>query len=360
MGDIEPFGFVDGVSQPVFDWDVARTPGTKADRAFTNRIALGEILLGYYNEYGFRADSPRLAPGDPNAALLNPPPEVASVQDLGRNGSYLVFRQLAQDVRGFWRWVGAEAERVGVDPAALAEAMVGRRMNGAPLPDIETGLDVPGVDPADRGVNGFVFDADPDGLSCPIGAHIRRANPRTGDAPPGAEGAIDNLLATLGLTARRQRTPTSSTLPWEENNTVWPLPAPRGRRDRLGPLPSHSATRPRIWDEDRPPGGARSRDARPEAGLQFICLNANIARQFEFVQGAWLASAKFAGLTGEQDPLLGNREPFPAAPSDQDARAHGQLYAARRRASLPPCGRPAAVRHREGRRLFLHARGSRR
>ena len=29
------------------------------------------------------------------------------------------------------------------------------------------------------------------------------------------------------------------------------------------------------------------------------------------MQGAWLASAKFAGLTGEQDPLLGNREPFP-------------------------------------------------
>ena len=53
MGDIEPFGFADGISQPVFDWDVARTPGTKADRAFTNRIALGEILLGYYNEYGF-------------------------------------------------------------------------------------------------------------------------------------------------------------------------------------------------------------------------------------------------------------------------------------------------------------------
>ena len=72
MGDIEPFGFADGISQPVFDWDVARTPGTKADRAFTNRIALGEILLGYYNEYGFRADSPKLAPGDPNAALLNP------------------------------------------------------------------------------------------------------------------------------------------------------------------------------------------------------------------------------------------------------------------------------------------------
>ena len=314
MGDIEPFGFADGISQPVFDWDLVRTPGTKADRAFTNRIALGEILLGYYNEYGFRADSPKLPPGDPNAALLNQGAGDASVNDLGRNGSYLVFRQLAQDVRGFWRWVGAEAERAGMDPAALAEAMVGRRINGAPLPDIETGLDLPGVDRADRGVNGFVFDADPDGLSCPIGAHIRRANPRTGDAPPGAEGAIDNLLATLGLTARWRRTPTSSTLPWEENNTVWPYL--RREDDAIASTRFH-----RILRRGREYGTKIDRRAAldlttpdPEAGLQFICLNANIARQFEFVQGAWLASAKFAGLTGEQDPLIGNREPFPAPP----------------------------------------------
>jgi deferrochelatase/peroxidase EfeB len=314
MGGIEPFGFADGLSQPVFDWDVARTPGTKGDRAFTNRIALGEILLGYYNEYGFRADSPRLAPGDPNATLLNPLPGGGSLNDLGRNGSYLVFRQLAQDVRGFWRWIGAEAERVGVDPATLAEAMVGRRMNGAPLADIETGLDLPGVDPADRGLNGFVFDADPDGLSCPIGAHIRRANPRTGDTPPGAEGGIDNLLATLGLTVRRQRRPTSSTLPWEENNTVWPYL--RREDDAIASARFH-----RILRRGREYGTRIDRWAAldrttpdPEAGLQFICLNASIARQFEFVQGAWLASAKFAGLTGEQDPLIGNREPFPAPP----------------------------------------------
>ena len=136
-------------------------------------------------------------------------------------------------------------------------------MNGAPLPDIETGLDLPGVDPADRGVNGFVFDADPDGLSCPIGAHIRRANPRTGDAPPGAEGAIDNLLATLGLTARRQRTPTSSTLPWEENNTVWPYL--RREDDAIASARFHRILRRgREYGTkiDRR-GGARSRDARP-------------------------------------------------------------------------------------------------
>ena len=72
MEDIEPFGFADGISQPVFDWDVARTPGTKADRAFTNRIALGEILLGYYNEYGFEADSPKLGAGRSERCATEP------------------------------------------------------------------------------------------------------------------------------------------------------------------------------------------------------------------------------------------------------------------------------------------------
>ncbi|MBV9287531.1 MAG: peroxidase [Hyphomicrobiales bacterium] len=314
MGGVEPFGFADGISQPTFDWDHARTPGTKADRAFTNLIALGEILLGYHNEYGFPADSPEFVPVDPNAALLKPAAGEAGRRDLGRNGSYLVFRQLAQDVRGFWRWVAEEAGRTGVDPEVLAEAMVGRRMNGAPLADFETGLALPGVDSGRRAVNGFLFDADPDGLSCPIGAHIRRANPRTGDVPAGVDGPIDALLVTLGLTTRRLRKPTASTLPWEENTTVWPYL--RHEDDAIASSRFH-----RILRRGREYGRKIDRAAAldpatpdPEAGLQFICLNANIGRQFEFVQGAWLASAKFASLTGEQDPLLGNREPFPGRP----------------------------------------------
>ena len=44
--------------------------------------------------------------------------------------------------------------------------------------------------------------------------------------------------------------------------------------------------------------------------MHFICLNGNISRQFEFVQNAWLMNSKFNGMTGETDPLLGNREPL--------------------------------------------------
>jgi deferrochelatase/peroxidase EfeB len=56
---------------------------------------------------------------------------------------------------------------------------------------------------------------------------------------------------------------------------------------------------------------ARSAAGYPagDAGLHFICLAANIKRQFEFVQSAWLVGSKFAGLTGESDPMVGHRLP---------------------------------------------------
>jgi deferrochelatase/peroxidase EfeB len=48
-----------------------------------------------------------------------------------------------------------------------------------------------------------------------------------------------------------------------------------------------------------------------------MCLNANIQRQFEFVQSAWITGNRFDGLHDESDPLLGNRRPGPGAtPSD--------------------------------------------
>jgi deferrochelatase/peroxidase EfeB len=321
MGGVEPFGFVDGVSQPSFDWDRARTPGGPADRRYTNLLALGELLLGYRNEYGYPARSPVLSGDEKNAAVLPPSAHPPDSRDLGRNGSYLVYRQLAQDVLGFWRWTTKEAERAATGPEALAESMIGRRLDGAPLGDFEVGLPIAGVDPQNLAANGFEFEADPDGLSCPLGAHIRRANPRTGDAPPGEDGPPDNLLATLGLTTRRRRRPTSSTLPWPRNTTIRFFV--RSQDDAVASARFH-----RILRRGREYGVKIDRRAAlepstpdPQAGLHFICLNADIARQFEFVQSAWLAASKFAGLSGEQDPLLGNRQPFPTPPVAAEAQA---------------------------------------
>jgi deferrochelatase/peroxidase EfeB len=49
---------------------------------------------------------------------------------------------------------------------------------------------------------------------------------------------------------------------------------------------------------------AASGPEQDERGLHFICLNANIARQFEFVQHTWINNPRFAGLYDEPDPLV--------------------------------------------------------
>jgi deferrochelatase/peroxidase EfeB len=347
MDDVEPFGFSDGISQPSFDWDRPRTPGTTADRDYTNLLALGELLLGYRNEYGLLTERPWLDASEKNAGMLPKASHPPGRRDLGLNGSYLVYRQLAQDVRGFWRWVAGEAARVSVTMDELAESMVGRRLGGEPLADLTLGRSIPGVESRNSDFNGFLYDTDPDGLSCPIGAHIRRANPRTGDAPGGRQGPLDNLLVMLGLTVRRARAATSSTLPWPRNTTVWPFL--RSEDDAIASARFH-----RILRRGREYGGQIDRKSAldpatpdPQAGIHFLCLNANIARQFEFVQGAWIASAKFAALTGEQDPLLGNREPFPTAPIAKPQPTDGF--------SRP--GAPPQCRHATGLPQFVNVRG---
>ena len=316
----EPFGFADGVSQPQIDWAGARRPNTPADLDYGNRIAAGEFVLGYVNEYGLITQRPLLAPGEDPAGILPRDAEAAGRPDLGRNGSYLVLRQLDQDVRGFWRFARAH----GGQP--LAEAMVGRRLDGQPLV-ATSGKAIRGVGPKpdDLRLNGFDFDSDPQGLACPFAGHIRRANPRTGDMPGGDRGLVATLLGQLGFGIDRR----ADTIASSRFHRL----LRRGRKYGRTLTPAQAAD-PATPD--------------PKAGLLFVGLCASLARQFEFVQGAWLASAKFGGLTGEQDPLLGSRAPFPG---DQRTDSFRQPQAA------GPCREiealPQFIRVRGGGYFFL-------
>ena len=251
MGGLEPFGFVDGGSQPSFDWDRPRTPGTKADRDYTNLLALGELLLGYRNEYGLLTERPLLAADEKNAAILRRDGHPSAPGDLGLNGSYLVFRQLDQHVPRFWQWVASEAARVGVTSDEFAESMVGRRLDGKPLADLTIGRTIPGVEANDSGINGFLYDTDPDGLSCPLGSHIRRANPRTGDAPGGQTGTARQspCHAWIDLSARPPADRVHAAVAAQYHGVA--IRPVRGRRRGIGPLPSHPAARPGIWRADR-------------------------------------------------------------------------------------------------------------
>jgi Dyp-type peroxidase family len=233
----EPFGFRDGIVQPY----VAGSP--RAREAHEVEVPAGEFVLGYSNAYD----------------ELPPSPCGMDGFDIGKNGSYLVYRKLQQDTAGFWQCMLDRARPNGdaAQAAKLASSMVGRWPSGAPLvryPDHDPG---PGAEKEP-----FAFDAeDPEGMKCPLGAHIRRANPRD-MLPPNAE---------------------------ESRRAV-------GRH--------------RLLRRGRPYGPAakgtpaqRARSDGAERGLVFIALNASFRRQFEFVQQTWLNNPKFAGLYDERDPV---------------------------------------------------------
>lgn len=299
IGDIEPFGYADGVSQPEIDWRRELVLDRREVPAFRNVMALGEVLLGYVDEYGLYTSRPLLDVAlDPAAAVLPPAEENPHRFDLGRNGTYLVVRQLEQDVRGFWRFLDRVSGGNAAKRDALGSAMVGRHRNGDPLLP-RHGRPIPGIGPKPRELetNAFLYDDDPDGTRCPFGAHIRRANPRTGDLPGGEQGFVSWALRTLGFKRPRFRDDMIA-------STRFHRLVRRGRE--YGPL---------LTPED---ALAPAEGPEPERGLHFICLCANLSRQFEFVQNAWIASAKFDGLGDESDPLLGNREPlFGGAPTDR-------------------------------------------
>ncbi len=199
-------------------------------------------------------------------------------------------RQLHQDVPGFWRFINQKAGGAAKERERLAAAMVGRRyQDGTPL-TTNGNRPTREIDEqsSNAALNQFDYDNDPHGHQCPIGAHIRRSNPRTGDFPPGVNGPVSRLIRTLGF---GRRYPGDDLIASTRFHRI----LRRGRE--YGPyLSPEEAIKPDALETER--------------GLHFICLVANISRQFEFVQNAWSMGTKFGGVQNETDPLLGNRQPL--------------------------------------------------
>jgi Dyp-type peroxidase family len=252
----EHFGFRDSISQPIIEgtYQQARFAAEQLTSAV---IKAGEFLLGFDNQY----DQPSLSPsvsGDSFATKhLAPSKSLPGMRDLGRYGTYMVVRQLEQDVPGFWNGVkkAAAPDSSEDDIDALAAKLVGRKLDGTPLA-------APGT------VNNFGYaKEDPLGHGCPVGAHIRRANPRD------ALGDNPKLSLTTVQGHRLVR---------------------RGR--------SYGTVKTKV--------GRYAQDDVAR-GLMFICLNADIERQFEFIQSTWLNNPNFNRLQNENDPLIGNPDSAP-------------------------------------------------
>ena len=238
----EHFGFMDGISQPI----LKGTPAAERSRDSRHLTELGEFVFGYPDEEKQPTCGPALA--------KNPA--------FGKNGSYLVFRQLRQDVKAFWDFVHAQTLTAAgaEDPVAagrLASKMIGRCPDGRMLvPDGSLAI------PAEN--NEFDFGGDRNGFGCPLGSHVRRANPRRSIA----------LARTPETEPNRHRVL---------------------RRTRLY---GEKAADLRVED-------------REERGLLFLVLNADIERQFEFVNQNWINNSGFAGIQDERDPLVGRRDEGP-------------------------------------------------
>lgn len=271
--DPEPFGFADGISQPLI-------AGTyKAERSEAHPlhiVAPGEFVLGYPDNRGNLPPSPTLsAIHDPANVLpvqhADPSFTVNDVnqpRDLGRNGTFLVVRQLEQDVDAFKAFCASEAARLDaknrlkppydITPEFIGAKMLGRWQNGTPL------VRSPYNESQAQAIieeNAFLLGLeDPEALRCPFGAHIRRANPRDSLSP----GSTDQV---------------------EISN--------RHRIMRVGRKYKASAGQ--------------------KPGILFMCLNGDIERQFEFVQQTWLNGNVISlscpsNLSGERDPIQSDGE----------------------------------------------------
>jgi Dyp-type peroxidase family len=201
-------------------------------------IAAGEFIFGY--------------PGEAGRMLPMPQPAV-----LGRNGTFVSFRKLHSNVAAFRRFLRENAT-AKMSEEFLAAKMVGRWPSGAPLM-LAPEQDAPEMGSDLQRMNNFSYAEDPKGLRCPMGAHIRRMNPRDTHMQVLTNVKIHRII--------RHGT-------------------------RYGPdLPEN------VWEDD---GQKR--------GIFFIFLSAAAPQTFEFLKKEWINAGNFVGLGMEQDPIAGAHE----------------------------------------------------
>lgn len=223
------FGYRDRMSEPAIEGLGGELiPGSGTP------LKPGEFFLGYPDENGDTGPLPQ--------------PEI-----LSRNGSFLAYRRLEEHVgafRDFLRANGATPE----EQELIAAKLMGRWRSGAPLVLAPT-KDDPELGADRLRNNNFDYGKmDPHGYAVPLGAHIRRMNPRD---------------TAVNMNRRRII---------RRGGTYGP------------PLP-----------EGAPEDGV-------ERGIAAFVGCASLIRQFEFAQNVWANDRNFHELGNERDPIIGNQD----------------------------------------------------
>lgn len=197
-------------------------------------IMPGEFFLGHVDESGVQPLAPT-----PN--------------ELAQNGSYLAYLKMQEHVGRFRDFLRENAETLE-DQELLAAKLMGRWRSGAPLV-LAPEADDPELAEDMQRTNDFDYgQMDPHGYACPIGAHIRRVNPR--DTVPTIE---------------------------------------RHRMIRRG-----STYGPPLAEDAQEDG--------VERGVAVFVGCASLVRQFEFAMNVWTNDPHFKDLDNERDPITGTHD----------------------------------------------------
>jgi Dyp-type peroxidase family len=284
----EHFGFTDAIGDPIFTGQFERATEASevigngkllADNKGWGPLATGEFIIGHASE----------------AQEL---PPTAAPWSFMRNGTFMAYRKLHQNLATFRDYVKQQAKIYGriaaIESEVEAEAtvrakIVGRWPSGIPLavaPTFQASqeiaakwCDIPALQlketatctvaelarlaDYERFLCDFRYGDDPEGVKCPVTAHIRRSNPRDGLEPSGATTA-----PTSRLTNRR-----------------------------------------RILRRGLPYGDSSAPDDASEHGVVFMALCGSLFDQFEFVQQQWIQYGASFNAGNDTDPLVGLRRP---------------------------------------------------
>lgn len=233
-GDRNSLGYRDGIDQPPVEGSgVDPLPGQGRS------IRAGEFILGYPSETG--------------VPLPMPQPDV-----LGRNGTFVGVRKYQSRVGAFNRFLAANGS-TEEERELLAAKLVGRWRSGAPL-TLAPDKDDPalGADPLRN--NAFDYADDEHGRKVPLGAHIRRMNPRNSKLTRLTDNNIHRLI-------------------------------------RRG------TTYGRPYDSDT----SAAADETPRGAI-FLFISARAMDTMEFLQQEWINDGDFIGAGGERDPIIGRQE----------------------------------------------------
>ncbi len=260
----EHFGFKDGISQPAIR-GLVDTDGTPISRRLIIRGNEGNDTPEYSEPGKLLLWPGQFVFGYPkqSASHFRTPvaPTNIETSPLIKNGSFLVFRRLKQDVAEFQnqtqemhRELTASQGFETVSYEDFIAKLVGRKKDGTtllaegnnPPPDFANDFNFKSDTKGFTLENGQVLDpvkSDPQGSKCPMFAHIRKVNPRDLATDQGAE----TNTATFRILRRG-------------------IP--------FGKQYNHTST-------DDPAN-------KEERGLLFLCYQTSIQNQFELLTNKWM------------------------------------------------------------------------